>query len=73
MTISTLCFSHRRIFCSNFVLVIALLVSPFAVHKAGILIGNGIGFITGSIHFKLMAEANYNKQKAKMNGIRGIT
>ena len=48
-----------------FVLVIALLVSPFADHKAGTLIGNGIGFITGSIHFKIMAEANYNKQKAK--------
>lgn len=50
-----------------FVLVIALLVSPFANHKGGVLIGNGSGFITGSIHFRLMAEANYNKQKAKNN------
>lgn len=47
------------------VLVIAMLVKPFADNKAAILIGNGIGFITGSIHFKLMAEENYRKLKSK--------
>lgn len=47
------------------VFVIAMLVKPFADNKAAILIGNGIGFITGTIHFKLMAEENYQKLKAK--------
>lgn len=56
-----------------FVLIIALLVSPFADHKAGILIGNGIGFITGSIHFRLMAEANYYKQKTKNDWVSWVS
>lgn len=46
-------------------LVFAMFVKPFAENKLAILVGNGIGFITGSIHFKLMAEENYQKQKAK--------
>lgn len=47
------------------ILLIALLVNPFANNKLGVLIGNGIGFITGSIHFKLIADVNYKKQQAK--------
>lgn len=47
------------------VFFVAMLVKPFADNKAAILIGNGIGFITGTIHFKLMAEENYQKLKAK--------
>ena len=45
------------------ILAIALCVEPFANDIAAILIGNGIGFITGSIHFKIMADQNYMKHK----------
>ena len=40
-------------------------VSPFCDYQAAVLIGNGIGFMTGSIHYHLIAEDNYNKQKAR--------
>ena len=46
-------------------LCIALNVSPFCDYQAAVLIGNGIGFMTGSIHYHLIAEDNYNKQKAR--------
>ena len=56
--------------CISFTIYIALLcvalnVSPFCDYKAAVLIGNGIGFMTGSIHYYLIAEDNYLKQKAK--------
>ena len=58
-----------RIVCSIVIyiaiFIIGLLVQPFSDYKAAIFIGNGIGFITGSIHFKLMADENYQKQKSK--------
>lgn len=44
---------------------IALSIKTFSKYSSAILFGNGIGFITGSIHFMYMANENYNKQKAK--------
>lgn len=56
--------------CISFIIYIALLcislnVLPFCDNKSAILIGNGIGFMTGSIHYHLIAKDNYLKQKAK--------
>lgn len=48
------------------VFIIALTVKIFSEHNAAILIGNGIGFITAFIQFRLTADKNYIKQKAKI-------
>jgi len=47
------------------IFIVAITVEAFSEHTAAILIGNGIGFITAIIHFKLMADENYIKQRAK--------
>lgn len=47
------------------IFIVAMTVEAFFEHTAAILIGNGIGFITAFIHFRLMADDNYMKQKAK--------
>ena len=47
------------------IFIVAMLVKPFAESRVAVLIGNGIGFITGYIHFNLVAEKNYEKQKKK--------
>lgn len=47
------------------VLIISLCVEPFADHKTSVLIGNGIGFILGTIHYKLTINENWNKNKIK--------
>lgn len=47
------------------ILIISLTVEAFSEYITAILIGNGIGFITAFIHFRVMAEDNYMKQKAK--------
>lgn len=46
-------------------LIITLNVDTFLQYKSAILIGNGIGFMTGAIHFMYMADENYKRKKAK--------
>lgn len=46
-------------------LIIVLNIDTFSKYKSAILVGNGIGFITGSIHFMYMAEENYKRKKTK--------
>ena len=47
------------------IFIVVLTVEAFSEYTAAILIGNGIGFITAFIHFRLIADDNYIKQKAK--------
>lgn len=47
------------------IFIVALTAKTFSQYTSAILIGNGIGFFTASIHFRLIAEDNYIKQKAK--------
>ncbi|MCD7728869.1 MAG: hypothetical protein LUI60_03035, partial [Clostridia bacterium] len=56
---------YFSIFAYVMILVIALLIEPFSNYTGAILIGNGIGFITGSVHFMIMADKNCKKQEEK--------
>lgn len=47
------------------IFIVALTVEALFEHTAAILIGNGVGFITAFIHFRLIADDNYMKQKEK--------
>lgn len=46
-------------------LIITLSIDTFSQYKSAILIGNGIGFVTGAIHFMYIADENYKRKKAK--------
>ena len=45
------------------ILLISLNVWEIAQYKQAIFIGNGLGFISGSIHFGMIAENNYKSRK----------
>ena len=47
------------------ILIVTLVTNFFAEYISVLLIANGIGFITGFIHFVLIAEDNYKQQKEK--------
>ena len=54
------------------VFIVALTVDIFSEHTSAILIGSGIGFITAFIHFIIIADDNYAKQKQK-NDARSLS